>query len=113
MDRKKRYAVVTGGNKGIGLETCGQLLKVSDIRYLVANRDRRLHVSYFVAADVLCAAKDPIQPVFSIPWAIWSEYAGESMLSVSVTSHYFASVALSVCGWVGAWPESSGRCGST
>ncbi|KAL4561816.1 hypothetical protein LXL04_033992 [Taraxacum kok-saghyz] len=36
--------------------------------------------NYFVAADVLCAAKDPIQPVFSIPWAIWSEYAGESMV---------------------------------
>ena len=34
-------------------------------------------------------------------------------VSVRVTSHYFASVALSVRGWVGAWPESSGRCGST
>ncbi|KAL4554594.1 hypothetical protein LXL04_037188 [Taraxacum kok-saghyz] len=32
---------------------------------------------------------------------------------ILVTSHYFASVALSVRGWVGAWPESSGRCGST
>ncbi|KAL4580936.1 hypothetical protein LXL04_017142 [Taraxacum kok-saghyz] len=31
---------------------------------------------------------------------------------VRVTSHYFASVALSVRGWVGAWPESSGRSGS-
>ena len=26
------------------------------------------------------------------------------VLSVRVTSHYFASVALSVRGWVGAWP---------
>ncbi|KAL4561029.1 hypothetical protein LXL04_033189 [Taraxacum kok-saghyz] len=34
-------------------------------------------------------------------------------VSVRVTSHYFASVALSVRGWVGAWPESSGRSGST
>ncbi|KAL4560682.1 hypothetical protein LXL04_032835 [Taraxacum kok-saghyz] len=31
------------------------------------------------------------------------------VLSIRVTSHYFASVALSVRGWVDAWPESSGR----
>ncbi|KAL4591033.1 hypothetical protein LXL04_003981 [Taraxacum kok-saghyz] len=50
----------------------------------VAGKER---LGCFVAADVLCAAKDPIQPVFSIPWAIWSEYAGEGAWIFMYNSH--------------------------
>ncbi|KAL4561966.1 hypothetical protein LXL04_034152 [Taraxacum kok-saghyz] len=52
-----------------------ELLGISAAVFVqVAGKER---LGCFVAADVLCAAKDPIQPVFSIQWATWSEYAGE------------------------------------
>ncbi|KAL4567902.1 hypothetical protein LXL04_023498 [Taraxacum kok-saghyz] len=37
MDRKKRCAVVTGGNKGIGLETCRQLALNDGIEVICSN----------------------------------------------------------------------------
>ena len=35
----QRVAVVTGGNRGIGLEICRQLVRRADLRVILASRD--------------------------------------------------------------------------
>ncbi|KAL4567383.1 hypothetical protein LXL04_022966 [Taraxacum kok-saghyz] len=60
-------------NENTAEQEISMLLGISVAVFVqVAGKER---LGCFVAADVLCAAKDPIQPVFSIPWATWSEYA--------------------------------------
>ncbi|KAL4591503.1 hypothetical protein LXL04_004471 [Taraxacum kok-saghyz] len=104
MDRKKRCAVVTGGNKGIGLETCRQLALNDGIEVILTTRDSALILSPYVITQQTTVIRTPstkvesftrVEPSSQIrtelkygPYENQSPYSYTHWGNLQITEHY-------------------------